>query len=205
MFTHRLIQKLRNWLQENLWCHVQSIQENKKINAYINTHFQRNAWGQTHQTYHLHCRQISLWVLFMCSVTEKGISEFKFPGRKQTFQSSSGCLESVYASFRTSWTLNLRFRSWSTDQNREAICHGLGGLHWLKEGGDEFVWVHVWAFVYIVLSWWGNVLSVNNTCTFAYILHRYKMYLHVSIRSHYGPEASYQALHRFKPSYNVNV
>lgn len=94
---------------------------------------------------------------FQTSCDRNKIRKLKFPGERLISQTSWGCLESVYASFCSSWTLNLRFRSWRPDQNRQAICHGLGRLV-LTERRGRWVCVGVCLHSCLLSSLVGEVM-----------------------------------------------
>ena len=127
-------------------------QEFKKTRKQIRTHSKKKEC--THTTHSVHSLGF-LRVLkdrggdFRVSNDWNKIRKLKFPAGRQIFQSSWGCLESVYASFCSSWTLNLRFSFWRPDQNRQAICHGLGRLALTERRG----WVCVCVCADEVMCW----------------------------------------------------
>lgn len=87
----------------------------------MHKHSQKRRCRQTHYTY-----SAKLWRSEGSNPAE--IRKLRFTGGGHISRTSWGCLERVYASFSSSWTLNLRFRSWWPDWNRQAICHGMGRL-----------------------------------------------------------------------------
>lgn len=100
----------------------------------------------------------------MLSTTEEAFSDLqtaeirklKFPVERQLSQSSSvWCLEIVYASFCSNWTLNLKRRTWQSDQNRQAICHGLDRLVLTELWGR---WVCENVFLHLCGSSAGEVM-----------------------------------------------
>lgn len=158
-------------------------QGNKKKNC-VHLHKRMNAG--THTTYRAHSfpfgfRSWAQWQRRGISESQMScnwnkISKFKFPGGRQISQTFWGCLESVYASFCSSWTLNLRFRSWRPDQKRQAICHGLRRLALSERRGEMSLCGCVSAFAFTT-SLAGEVMCWVLYLHVLYILHRNKTHI----------------------------